>query len=511
MHPTCPISHPWPQRGSALLASSLSLFVLSAIAGTALLSISGKLATPHRSIAWNEALAVAEAGIDCAVADLTGLLPDVRLSTQEGLALGAPTIPPNLITALGIGSQGVNLSQGVTLSYEAATLTHGGEGAGRASAMLMLDVLPLSTLLGGQPLSLGGLLGTLSNPTTLLGGGPDLRLVRLRSRGTVWLAGPRRADVEKLDAKLRRPTLVWDRESRLRAGAPNISREVEVLLRPVLPFQNAVATTGGFSAPSAQALFDSFNSLTPLTSTGSRYDPAKRLSHGDLSIGGSHAILAGTVRGDVRTGGANLQPGPNISGTVDNAHSERLPVLRTPTWSPNTLVPTHITGTTSAAAGSNLVPTRIKTGNLSGTLRITRGLLNLGTHVEIWITGDITGGIEIPDGVQAKIYVEGQVRMNVGRLVNGSGQAANLQIYGIGDDPASGARGFELGIGELAAAIYVPTHHVTFTGDGHFSGAVAGASFTANDAVKIHYDEALGLNVGPVLRYAIASYVERRF
>lgn len=511
MNPPNRLPHRVSCRGSALIAGTLSIVILAVVAAQVLRNISAKMATPHRSGAWNEALTTAETGVDMTVADLTGLLPDVRLSTQDGFSLGAPSIPPNIITALSIGSGGINLSQGVPLSYQATTLTHEGEGGGQATATVTIDALPLSTLLGGAPLSLGGLLGTLSNPATLLSNGPDLKLVRLRSRGTVLLSGPPRADAERADTKLRRLSLRRDRTTGGTAAQPSVSREVEVVLRPVLPFQSAVATTGDFTANSGSAVFDSFNSLTSLTSTNGRYDVTKRSQNGDLAIGGNHVTLNGTVYGDVRTGGSSLAPSNHVTGTVDNDYSSRLPVLRTPTWSPNVFTPASITATTTVSAGSALLPARVKVGAVTGTLRVDRGLLGLGTAVEIWITGDVTGGIEIADGVAAKIYIEGQVRMNAGRLVNGSGKANNLQIYGIGNDPASGARGLELEVSDLAAAIYAPTHQVILTGTGHFSGAIAGASFTAADAVKVHYDEALALNVGPVLRYAIASYVERRF
>lgn len=497
-----------PLRGSTLIAASITLSILALIAGHAVLFVSSRLQTAHRSSAWNESLVAAEAGVDLTLADITGSLPDVRLSTDNGVGIGSPTIPPAILSALRIGTTGVGLSQGVTLSYEATTLTHEGEGSGSATATVMIDALPISSILGSQALQLGGVLASLSNPATLLSNGPDLSLIRLRSRGSVPLSGPRRADPEKLDARLRRVSLVWDRDAGGRATQSKVSREVEVVLRPVLPFQNAVATTGRFSAPSAGAVFDSFNSLTPLTSTNGAYDLTKHQRNGDLSIGGSSVTLAGYVYGDVRTGGSVLAPSDHITGEIDNNHSERLPVVRAPTWSPNTMTPLDIVATTSVSAGSLDLPARIKVRNVSGTLRINRGLLSLGTNVEIWIVGDVTGGIEIAAGVKAKIYVEGQVRMNAGRLINGSGNAANLQIYGVGNDPLSGARGFEIDPSDLAAAIYAPTHQVIFNGAGNFSGAVAGASFTAADAVKVHFDEGLALNVGPILRYSMASYRE---
>jgi len=506
-------NHHSHRNGSAFVAAIICITVLALIAGQTLRMVTSRLQTAHRSGAWNEALVAAEAGVDLTIADITGLLPDVRLSAQEGIALGTPTIPPNILSSLSINANGVNLSQGITLSYQATTLTHGGEGSGQATTTMSIDVLPLSSVLNGafgsNALDLGNLLSTLTNPTSLLANGPDLRLIQLRSRGTVPLSGPRRADPEKLDNQLRRPSLVWDSTTQARATRPTVSREVEVLLRPVLPFQNAIATTGNFSASAPGAVFDSFNSLTPLTSTNGRYDAAKRLQNGDLSIGGAASALGGNVHGDVRVGGSAIPSGATITGTSETNHSERLPVLRTPTWSPTTFLPTDITGTSDVTAGSLGLPARVKVGNISGTLRVNRGLLNLGTHVEIWITGDVTGGIEIASGIHAKIYVQGQVRMNANRLVNGSNRAANMQIYGIGDDPASGPRGFEINGTNLAAAIYMPTHHVILNGSGDFSGAIAGASFTATDAIKVHFDEALALNVGPVLRYAIASYIER--
>ena len=85
-----------------------------------------------------------------------------------------------------------------------------------------------------------------------------------------------------------------------------MTREVEVYLKPVFPFQSAITASGALDSPSSNATFDSFNSLLTAASTNGLYDPSKKLSNGDINVYDSRANLAGTVLGDVRTSGANV-------------------------------------------------------------------------------------------------------------------------------------------------------------------------------------------------------------
>lgn len=496
------------RRGSAMCVTVFCLLVLAVLAAQTLSNISSRSRTAQRSTAWNEALVTAASGVDTTVAELTSLLPDVRLNTQ-GLTLAPSQFPTSILSSLSISSSGLNLANGLTLSFQPAPLTHGGEAVTTAQATVMIDVLPLSQILNGSALTLGNVVGLLSNPLSLINGGSDLQLVRLRSRGTVYMNGSRRPDIVGLDSQLRRPSLVWDRLTNQRATQPSISREVEVLLAPVLAFQSAATTSGQLSLPSGTVV-DSFNSLTPFTSTNGLYDATKRLTHGTLIANTANVQLGGQVYGDVKTNGANIQASPSISGTINNGYSQTNPQINVPSWA--TAYPTLAPPGSSLtiAAGTFLLPNRLKFNSLNGSVHITKGLLGLGTNVEIYVLGDVTGSITIDPGVQVKIYLGGNMRLTAGKLVNGSQLAVNLQIYGLGDDPPSGPRGIEIGLGNVSAAIYAPLHNVVLTGAGNFQGAITSATLTTSPGAQIHFDEGLGLNVGPILRFGVTSWIERQ-
>lgn len=486
---------------STLLAALLSILVITLITAGVLQRIASRTGTAHRSIAWNDALTTAEAAADMTIADLSALLPDVRLNSGSGVTLGVSQLPSSIVSSLGIGSNGLSLAQGTTLSFSPAALTHGGEGAGRQEASVSIDVLSLNQLLTSGALSVQGVSGLNANPLGILSGG-DLQLVRLRVRGTVNVPG-RRADDDALDARLRRQTLVWDRRSGQGATAPSVSREIEVLLKPVFPWQGAVTSGGTVSVPASDAVFDSFNPLNSAASTLGLYDLTKRLSNGDVTAGNDQLTLAGSVYGDVRTSGANFQKTDRISGEVDNSFSQPLPLIRPPSWS---ATPVAVTGTTVLPAGTPLTPARYKFTSINGTLRITAGLLGLGTNVEIWVTGNVAGRLIFDPGVRAKLYVEGNVQLDPGCLTNGSQRASALQIYGI--PGAASAPAIQLGLGDVTAAIYAPTHAVRLTGSGDFQGGITCGSFEATAGACVHFDESLSINAGPILRYAVASWIE---
>ena len=491
-------------NASTMLAALLTIVTLTIATACLLQRVSSRLQTAHRSIAWNEALTTAEAGADMAIADITALLPDVRIDAQSGVSLGLSQLPTNIISSLKIGSGGTGLLSGELLSFSPAPLTHGGEGGGTQTATVSIDVLLLSDLLNGNLLSAEGLTGLLSNPLSLLNG-KDMKLIRLRSRGTVALPGRKMVDADKADAQLRQFSLRRDRVTKTAVTSPQVTREIEVLLKPVLPFQSAVSSSGSFVAASTGSVFDSYNSLTSLTSTMGRYDVTKRLRNGDVNAGSSSVSLAGMVYGDVRTNGSSVAKTEKISGNVDNGYAQPLPLFRSPTWG-GSGTPPDVAASTNVSAGGLFASTRYKYGKIAGNLRV-KAVPLVSSTIEIWVTGDITGTITVDPGVTAKIYVGGNMKMAAGGLVNGDQKPSSIQIYGLSD--ATTTPTIELALGDVNAAIYAPSHNVKLTGGGDFSGAISCASFEATDAAHVHFDEGLALDVGPVLNYALASWIER--
>ncbi|MEP6669651.1 MAG: hypothetical protein ABJF10_10890 [Chthoniobacter sp.] len=501
------------ERGHAMLLALGILTILAVLAGSTLNAISSRYKTALRTAAWEESLLAAESGVDMTVAQLAGLLPDVQLS-NNGVALGTSTPSLALVTGLKLEPGGLNLANGLTVALTMDPLIHSGEGATTSSATVSIDVLPLDQLLNGQLLS--GLTGLLSGSQA-----SSVNLLRLRSTGTVYLPGPNRtADISKLDSQLMRLALVRDPATGKSVSKPFASRQIEVLLKPVFPFEHGVATDGLVNAPNALTNFDSFNSASALTSTNGLYDSAKRRSNMELSSNGSTLTLAGTVYGNVSTDGGNIVKDSHVTGTVNNAYFRALPTAKAPTW---TTAATTVNGTKTVTAGSLLSPSTYKFNSVTGTLHVTGNALGLlgnilgqipvvgsvvSAEADIYVTGNFSGTIIVDPGVKAKVYVQGNVTMAANQLQNNSQRAAELQILGV---PASDGATHTISIdttGNPIASIYAPTHNVTLTGNGDFSGAITAAQLQIPSSAAVHFDEALALEPGLLLGYELVSWQE---
>jgi len=482
------------KSGYVLYIVLLSLTMLSVIAGQIILRVRDSYRAIHRAANWQQALTTADSGVDIAIAQLTSTLPDVRVNSQETVGL---SVPQNILSVLdtGIslqpGASGLPLNLSLTLTPPPLVIN--GEGNTTQQANVSIEVLPVDSV-----------------PNTLLSvlsGDLSLQLVRIRSTGIAYLDNSRTAGYEKAENDLRRPVLVYDSAARRNVDRPYVARTVEVTLRPSLPFETGVVSLGELRIDSDTASFDSFNSVLPTASTSGLYDATKRTKNVTVETNSGQLTMPGWVFGNLYTNGGNAQKTDHITGTVANDRYRSAPPLRDPTWSGSAGAPPLVILPTTLAAGSLLLPARYKFTSVSSTLHITKGLLGLGTNVDIWVTGDFTGKLIVDSGVQARVYVQGDISAGAGDWQNGSHRASNLQIYGLKPSPGKGNMTFSLGSG-LEATIYAPEHSLIFTGSGNFSGSVTGASMWVKSSGQFHYDEALALKVGPILGFDLVSWKE---
>src|SRR5262245_37150044 len=120
-----------------------SLAVLSLVAGQIILRIRDSYRAIHRAANWQQALTTADAGVDIAIAQITSVLPDVRVNSQEILGLSLP------VNLLGILDTGLSLQPGASglplnLAVELTPpplITHG-EGNTTQQAKVTIEVLP---------------------------------------------------------------------------------------------------------------------------------------------------------------------------------------------------------------------------------------------------------------------------------------------------------------------------------------------------------------------------------
>ena len=103
--------------------------------------------------------------------------------------------------------------------------------------------------------------------------------------------------------------------------------------------------------------------------------------------------------------------------------------------------PNKITGNVSTRPHQQPEARAVRTyyvvSSFSGNLTVNQ-VGTAATYVEIHVTGDITGSIDVKPNVHVKIYFDGNISVKARDIVNESGIAGNLQFYGISPtDPAA--------------------------------------------------------------------------
>ncbi len=502
--------------GHILIVALCVLSVLAILSGVVMSLMSAHYRTVWRTAAWHEALLTAESGIDMTIAEITGLLPDIQINSQTGVALGASPLNPQLVNGLSLKTGGLSLKDSLlSLSITPPALTHGGDGATTSSATVTIDVLNLNDVL--SPNLLSGALNLLTSGTP-----PNINILRLRSTGTVILpTGSRLADLSSLDTQLLRTSLVHDPNTGHAVTQPYVARSIEVMLKPVFPFQNGLATGGGITAPNSSSVFDSFSSASALTSTNYVYDPAKRRSNITVATDSAAFNVAGNVYGNVSTDGGSVVKGTQISGTVNNSYYQPMPSLSVPSWS---APGSPASGTTTIAGGALLTPAHYSYSQVTGTLHVTGSLLGglglggllgsvpvvgslVSSEADVYVSGNFSGTIIVDPGVNVHLYVAGNVTLAAGAVQNNSKLASELLIMGVPGSLSVPTMNIDT-TGNVIASIYAPDHKVTLTGNGDFSGSLTASQLTISGNSNFHYDESLALQIGPVLGYSLVSWRE---
>lgn len=268
---------------------------------------------------------------------------------------------------------------------------------------------------------------------------------------------------------------------------------------------------------------DSFDSTNPLYSTNGLYTPSKRRDNGDVATnsGLTNSLNVGNadIYGKASTGpGGSLDIGNNgVVGTASwiaagnkgvqpgrftDDMNIAFPAVKPPFTSGST------PGGGVAADGTNYTYI-IPAGNsyfgsisLSGHQKIT-----VTGHAVVYVNGDFSMSgqsyIYIAPGASLKVYCNGDFDLTGQGLFNSTGLAINLQLYGTPnctDLKIAGNGGF-IGV------IYAPDASLMIVGNGDVSGAIVckEAQLTGNGS--FHYDESLG-RVGPSKGYVPVDWAE---
>ena len=465
-----------------LVWTVLIIGILSLIAVETLRLVTAKYQNALQTSTWQEALLAAESGIDVAIVELRKSLYPPPNHAWDGWN----NPPGNVVTG-----------------YELTTIPNAG--------------------LNGTPMTIET---SVDAPSQLIDPTNSWQYYRIRTVGTIPITGPARASDNPQDTKLRRLSLRWERFTNgiltpHLLTAPQVSRRIEAIVRPVSAFDEAVMSVGVVDLTNQNIVIDSYDSRDSTKSTNGLYDPAKRQENGDIATDGQ-LIEAGNAQiyGDVATNAGTVSGAANITGVErTDFYQEPIPV-GAPSWNATNASVTTVTGTTTITAGSNqgsAASRYVLTGiSLSGskTLTIAGDPNGTQTYVEIYVTGDIsvsgTSQIVIEPGVTATIYFAGNVDISGNGVLNSNNQPGDLMLYGI-QPPTNSSEHVSIGgNSQITASIYAPGHDVTVNGsgtNGHVYGSIVGKTVTMTGVSNLHYDERLG-SAGMINNYKIVSWFE---
>src|SRR5438067_7295232 len=391
------------KTGSVLVWTVLVIAMLSLIAVETLRLVTAKYQNALQTSTWQEALLAAESGIDLAIVELRkSLYPQPNYAWE-----GWNNPPGNEVTG-----------------YELTTVPNAG--------------------LNGTPMTIET---NVDAPSQLIDPTNSWQYYRIRTVGTIPITGPARASDNPQHTKPRRLSLRWERFTNgiltpHLLTAPQVSRRIEAIVRPVSAFDQAVMSVGVVDLTNQNIVVDSYDSTDPTKSTNGLYDAAKRQENGDIATDGQ-LIDAGNaqIHGDVATNAGTVSGAANITGVErTDFYQEPIPI-GAPSWSTWNSSPSSVTGTTTITASTTQgsAPSRyvLSSVSLSGnkTLTVAGNPDGSQTYIEIYVTGDIsvsgTGQIVVQPGVTATIYFAGNVDISGNGVLNSNNQPSDLMLYGI--------------------------------------------------------------------------------
>jgi len=469
-------------RGSILVWSVLTIAILSIMAAEVIRLVSIKYQNALQTSTWQETLLAAESGIDLGIVELRKSLYPAPNHAWEGWN---------------------NTPGDGVVSYGLTTIPN----AGLAGTPMTIEV-------------------NVDAPSSFIEPANGWQYYRIRTVGTMPIIGPARVTDNKQDGRLRRLSLHWERFTNgvlapHAISAPQVSRRIEAIVRPVSSFNEAIMSVGTLDLTNQNIVIDSYDSRDPGKSTNGQYDLAKRQENGDIATNGN-LIEAGNahIYGDVATNSGTVSGAANITGTErTDFYQEPIPV-GAPSWISYNSSVTAVTNTTTltanATSGTFSSRYELSSISLSGgkTLTLAGAADGSKTYIEIYVTGDISfsgsSQLIVQPGVSATIYFAGNVDVGGNGILNSNNQPLDLQLYGIPPQDGSAKHVNLGGNGQITAAVYAPGHDITINGggtSGHVFGSAVGKTVTMTGVTNLHYDEALGSG-GLVNNYKIASWFE---
>ena len=490
--------------GSSLIIALLTLSTLSLVGATVLMNLNSRYNYTQKAVGWEAALSAAEAGADYGFANCRWTIGTGGTSPWNNWKKFDSTTS-TWITVTNSSDANNQLVAGNKIIYDLPSGSHLVSG-GQGTADLWYHV-------------------EVDSPGSLIVSGN--RWYRIRATGYAALTGQARANNDSPDGARTHNDMLRKFDLRIdhfikrygdyahAAGTsvpvtPQATRRIEVIAQPTTPFGKAFVVMGTTGNPLEAPLVDSYDSTDTLNYPGGLYNSGSRNPHtgtgtnATVYVNAPISSYSGTLYGNLETNGGSATKTNNISGTVTNTASINVPPVTAPSWkvTASSPAPSVITaGTTSSPSYGSYT----SINDLTVVLPVgqTQGVAN------IYVTGNVQGGITVSPGVTLKIWFEGDFSMKARDIQNLNYNSSNLQFYGI-DPPAGQSRSFDIGSGNPGFRYFsldAPAYDFSVNGNPDFCGSFIVKTLSGNGNTTWHYDEALA-TVGLVTAYQRAMWVE---
>lgn len=471
------------ERGNVLLCVLCTILVVSVIGGNVLLNCMTRYNAASSQVrSWKESLDAAETGGDIAYAEIRKTILDPSHAFTGWTYSGGVYTPNSSVT---YGKDNLNTNARVDTFYYDSN----------GNPWYRIRTQGTAPVSGLKRVGMDDRMG----PTTR--GDSLLRKVDFNYDHFVATYGPNGDGLNK---------------ALVPVSQPQVTRRVELIAAPITPFEAAIKAVGTFYGLGDAAMIDSYNSANGAYyfAANSPADPHYSDSRsGNVEIDSAVATIRGMLYGNVATNGGTIVRSNQITGTIDNNVPFTVPPFKMPTDFPTPQSsPTKVPGNSNVtvnppAAGSAQSPISYLFSSFTGHLVVNQ-YASSQTYVDIHVTSDITGTIDISPNVHARIYFDGNVNVKARDVVNESGIAANLQFYGISPTDPSVSQSIAIGPpGSYAATFYAPSADFSLTGNPDITGAIVCKTFYGNGNTTWHYDRQLD-KVGDAVDYRVINYVE---
>ena len=136
-----------------------------------------------------------------------------------------------------------------------------------------------------------------------------------------------------------------------------------------------------------------------------------------------------------------------------------------------------------------------------------KSMIITGGDVTLYVNGNFTtsgsGFVYVAPEASLKLYISGTFTVSGTGIMNGTGFASKLNIYGLGSATSNWAYS---GSSTFIGTVYSPYDNFTFSGSAGAMGSFSANTVTISGGAAVHYDENLGGGTDP--QYVVSSWNE---